>query len=100
MDLIEFMRTSMDSPPSREWRSVKESLERRIGEQITVLKYTGAGKSQKSQIRVKATIIKPYDEFVLVEIRQRHCRYKESFLYADFFTGLQPRNGIVFDEAA
>lgn len=83
------------SPETKKWEGVKEYLERHIGDKLSLVQY---GNRARAEGRMTGTIIKPYDEFVLVQIKGKKRTYKESFLYADFFTGVQPRNGIVFDE--
>lgn len=83
------------APTSKRWCATKEYLESHIGDKLSLVKYNKKGRAEG---RMTGTIVKPYDNFVLVEIKNKKRTYKESFLYADFFTGLQPRNEIAFDE--
>lgn len=76
----------------RNWSEIRKRLDERIGFAIDV--YIGG--KQKTKVRAKATPVKTFANFVLADVHiSRHHTYRECFLYADFLTGEQPRNGIV-----
>lgn len=73
------------------WSEIKQQVDEKIGSEIEV--YIKGRKN--THIRVKATPIKTYANFVLADVHMsRRYSYRECFLYADFITGEQPSNGV------
>lgn len=74
------------------WSEIEEQFAAKIGQTISV---NVGGRTKSSTIRVKATPVKTFAAFVLVEVHAgRRHRYRECFLYADFITGEQPSNNL------